>query len=146
MIEVNLIVSETKKMGVVDDLRYIQQYRMQPIMSRGPHEAVAPIDDVQYDKYEINKMIIKGEPVYYAMDADMKELFDKVVGAYREDANNLFGELTIHKQKLMAARLQLDAQTKSAKTAWETYYENILFLLDAPFLTRMKFLFKGKMY
>lgn len=59
---------------------------------------------------------------------------------------DLSEELMTTKQKLMSARLQLDAQTKSAKTAWETYYENILFLLDAPFLTRMKFLLTGKMY
>lgn len=143
MREVALITTESKKMGVTEDRRHIQMHRMQEIRAFGPAEAVVPIDHtIDYEEYEIQKINIVGNERYVALDSGA----DGIVGDLVRSNHSLRCYLSREERVNTTLTLQLDAECKHSKKAWETYNENISHLRKASFLVRLKFLLTGRMY
>lgn len=142
MREVDLITTETKRMGVTEDRHHIQMHRMQEIRSMGPAEAVVPVDDVIYDEYEIQKINIDGNERYVALDSGA----DSIIGDLVRSNHSLRRNLAHGQHINTSLTLQLDAECKHSKKAWETYNKNISYLRKASFLVRLKFLLTGRMH
>lgn len=143
MREVDLITTETKKMGVTEDRRHITMHRMQPIRNYGPAEAVVPIDHtVAYEEYEIQKINIDGNERYVALDSGA----DGIIGDLVRSNHSLRCYWELAERHNTTLTLQLDAECKHSKKAWETYNENISYLRKASFLVRLKFLLTGRMH
>lgn len=143
MREVDLITTETKKMGVTEDLRHIVMHKMQPIQNYGPSEAVVPIDHtIDYEEYEIQKIVIDGNERYVALDSGA----EGIIGDLARSNHNLRRYLENAERSNTTLSLQLDAECKHSKKAWETYNKNISYLHKASFLVRLKFLLTGRMH